>query len=262
MTTQKKEEAATVSATQSATMNGGKRSHRNRMTNGRWEHRSLFDIEDVSQLARVRQMHAAHVSQRDMEEFAARYHYTGWHGNTPWRWGLWHGVILYGVVSYNLPTMSVCESIFGKEHWSHVWHMSRLALAEIAPHNSESRLIGQSLRAIEREYPHVWAVLSYAAQDQGHIGYVYQATNALYTGTGGDVRYYVDTDGNRRSTYIDGHGISAQEAAARGWEVHKSLPKHRYIYILGNKHERRARRELLRLDEYPYPKPDNAHGHS
>src|SRR4051794_39843077 len=149
---------------------------------GRWEHRSLFDIEDATEIAHVRDLQTMHVSQRDVAEFNARYHYTGWHGNSPWRWGLWDGMTLYGVVSYNLPTMSVCESVFGKEHWSHVWHMGRLALAEIAPHNSESRLIGASLRAIEKEYPHVWAVLTYAAQDQGHIGYVYQATNAIYTG--------------------------------------------------------------------------------
>lgn len=231
------------------------------MNEGRWEHRSLFDVEDTTQLARVRDMHTAHVSSRDMEEFAARYHYTGLPGNASWRWGLWHGMTLYGVVAYNLPTMTLCESIFGKEHWSHVWHMSRLALAEIAPHNSESRLIGGSLRAIQQEYPHVWAVLTYAAQDAGHIGYVYQATNAIYTGTGGQAYYYIDTNGNMRPTY-DGRFISPTDAESRGWTVHKSKPKHRYIYILGNKSERRERRELLRLDEYPYPKPDTAHGNS
>lgn len=227
----------------------------------RWEHHSLFDVEDVTHLPHVRELHTAHVSQRDMEEFSARYHYTGLPGNASWRWGLWHGVTLYGVVAYNLPTMTLCESIFGKEHWSHVWHMSRLALAEIAPHNSESRLIGGSLRAIEKEYPHVWGVLTYAAQDAGHIGYVYQATNAIYTGTGGQAYFYIDTNGNMRPTY-DGRFIGPTEAESRGWTVHKSLPKHRYFYILGNKKERRERRELLRLDEYPYPKPDTAHGNS
>jgi hypothetical protein len=134
--------------------------------------------------------------------------------------------------------------------------MGRLALAEIAPRNSESRLIGQSLRAIEKEYPHVWAVLTYAAQDQGHIGYVYQATNAIYTGTGGDSVYYVDPQGNRHSTYINGHNLNQVDARARGWTVHVSLPKHRYVYILGNRQQRKERRKLLLLDEYPYPKPE------
>jgi hypothetical protein len=229
---------------------------------GRWEHRSLFDIENSeTQLVPVRELTVSHVSQNDTAEFTARYHYTGLPGNASWRWGLWHGMTLYGVVAYSLPTMTLCESIFGKEHWSHVWHMSRLALAEIAPHNSESRLIGQSLRAIEKEFPHVWCVLTYAAQDSGHIGYVYQATNAIYTGTGGQAYYYIDQNGNMRPTY-DGRFISPTDAVSRGWTVHKSLPKHRYVYILGSKRERKERRELLRLDEFPYPKPDKSDGPS
>lgn len=229
------------------------------MSNGRWEHRSLFDIEDVRTMARVRDLTISRVSTTDTTEFTARYHYTGLPGNASWRWGLWDQMTLYGVVAYSLPTMSACESLFGKEHWSHVWHMSRLALAEHAPHNSESRLIGGSLREIEREFPHVWAVVTYAAQDSGHIGYVYQATNAIYTGTGGQVHYYIDQSGNMRPTY-DGHYIGPAAARERGWIVHESLPKHRYIYILGNKRERKQRRELLRYDPYPYPKASADHG--
>lgn len=215
---------------------------------------SLFDVEDVVDMPKVRDMTIGPVSTSDVQEFAARYHYTSTGGNMTWRWGLWHGVILHGVVAYNLPTRSVCASVFGEEHLDKVWHMGRLVLSEDSPKNSESRLIGGSLRAIEHDHPNVWGVLTYAATDVGHIGTVYQATNALYTGSGGDPNFYVDQDGNRRGTHLGGHGVTAERAAAMNWTLHRGGPKHRYLYILGSKTQRRQRRTLLRYPVLDYPK--------
>lgn len=215
---------------------------------------SLFDVEDVAVMPKVRDMTVAPVSTRDVIEFARRYHYTENGGSATWRWGLWHGAVLHGVVAYNLPTRTVCESVFGKAYYAHVWHMGRLILAESSPRNSESRLIGGSLRAIERQYPSVWCVLTYAAADVGHVGTVYQATNALYTGSSSLEHYYIDTLGQRRSNYVNGARLSKDDAVGRGWSVHDSLPKHRYVYILGSKTQRRQRLALLRFPVLPYPK--------
>lgn len=215
---------------------------------------SLFDVSDEIEMPKVRDMTVGPVSARDVHEFARRYHYTGVGNNANWRWGLWHGVVLHGVVSYNLPTRSVCASVFGEEHLHRVWHMGRLILSEDSPHNSESRLIGGSLKAIQRDYPDTWGVLTYAATDAGHLGYVYQATNALYTGTGGDPIYYMDPAGKRRGTHLDGHGVGADRAAEMGWTRHHGGPKHRYLYVLGSKTQRRQRMEQLRLPVLPYPK--------
>lgn len=217
--------------------------------------RSLFDVEDVDAAAvRVRDMTVSPVSASDIQEFARRYHYTGVGNNANWRWGLWNGPVLHGVVSYNLPTRSVCSSVFGEEHLHRVWHMGRLILSDDSPRNSESRLIGGSLRAIAHAHPEIWAVLTYAATDAGHLGYVYQATNAIYTGTGGDANYYIDQAGNRRGTHLDGRGVSAERAASMGWERRRGGVKHRYVYLLGNKRERRDRLALLRYPQLPYPK--------
>ena len=188
-----------------------------------------------------------------MDEFCRRYHYSNNGGSKVWNYGLWHGVTLLGIVSYNLPTRAVCESVFGAEHFDRVWHMGRLAVADHVPRNAESRLIGGSMQRVQREYPNVWAIVTYAASEIGHVGYVYQATNALYTGTGGDSTYFIDPDGKRRGTYLSGH-VNAERAASMGWTRYEGAPKHRYIYILGNKRERRQRRELLRYPVLPYPK--------
>jgi hypothetical protein len=217
---------------------------------------SLFDVENVEVMPKVRDMIVAPVSTSDVRTFVERYHYTSSAPNNTslWRWGLWHGPVLHGVVSYNIPTRETCASVFGTEQVGNVWHMHRLALSDDSPRNSESRLIAGSIKAIERQYPHVWAVLTYAATDVGHIGYVYQATNAIYTGTGGDSSYYIDASGGRHSTYIRGAAMNATRAAERGWTRHSSGPKHRYVYILGSKTQRRQRRSMLKLPALPYPK--------
>jgi Enterobacteriaceae phage adenine modification enzyme len=221
--------------------------------------RSLWDVEDVQVMPAVRDMTVGPVAARDVLEFTRRYHYTAMPGNMAWRWGLWHEAVLLGVVTYNLPTRETCASVFGQDHLTHIWHMSRLAMADMAPRNSESRLIGGSLRAITRDFPDIWAVLTYAAADAGHVGFVYQATNAIYTGTGGDTHYYLDRNGHRRGTYATvrgaGRGVTAAIAAELGWTRQQGLAKHRYVYILGTKRQRRDRLALLKLPSLPYPKP-------
>lgn len=227
---------------------------------------SFWDIEDHHSHVHVRDMTINPVTTKDVHDFCHRYHYTKTGGNMMYRWGLWHGVVLHGIVAYNLPTRQVCDSVFGAEHTTvnsetntaimNVLHMGRLVFADHSPRNSESKLIGGSLREIERIFPHIWGVLTYADTSQGHIGTIYQATNALYTGTGGDSTYYIDQRGERRGTYLNGDHINVQDATERGWVAHEGGVKHRYLYILGTKKQRRERRKLLRYPILPYPKLD------
>lgn len=215
---------------------------------------NLFDIEDLKIVPAVRDMTVSPVTTKDVIDFCRRYHYTTTGGSMPWRYGLWYGPTVLGVVAYNLPTRDACQAVFGPEHYDKVWHMGRLALADTAPCNSESRLIAGSLQIIARDHPETWAVLTYAATDAGHIGYVYQATNALYTGTGGDGHHFIDQNGKPRANHTAGGRIPLARAAAWGWTRVADGPKHRYVYILGNKRQRRERRALLKYPVLPYPK--------
>lgn len=221
---------------------------------------SLWDVEDSSATTPVRQLTVSPVPFAEVTEFCRRYHYTAGGGNAYWAWGLWDGMTLLGVVGYGLPALGVVTSVFGVEHGpTRVLTMARLVCADNAPRNSESRLIAGSLRALAVSQPEVWAVLTYAATDAGHIGTVYQATNAIYTGVGGHSAYYVDPAGRRRASgQMDGKSITAKWAAARGWVKHEGGPKHRYLYVLGSRTQRRHRLGLLRYPSLPYPKHDTA----
>ena len=222
---------------------------------------SLFDVENVETMPKVRDMTVGPASMRDVREFARRYHYTGMEGSAAWRWGLWYGPVLHGVVAYNNGTRGMGAAALGEEHAAKAWHMGRLILSDASPRNSESRLISGSLHAIERERPDVWIVVTYADEEVGHIGTIYQATNAIYTGTTDETSgtaglSYVNDAGQRRSWR------SIRETGRKevtGWRLSTgSKPKHRYVYILGSKTQRRQRMKLLRYPVLPYPKKEAA----
>jgi hypothetical protein len=214
---------------------------------------SLFDVDDVTSFSKVRDLTVSKVAQSDVHEFCRRWHYSRTGGNMSWNYGLWDGFTLVGVVSYNLPTMEACAALFGAERWEWVVHMGRLVCADDAPRNSESRLIAQSLRALKCDKPSTRAVLTYAASSEGHLGYVYQATNAIYTGAVKSGHHYTDERGQMRGSK-QGVRVSIADAKNRGWQVVPGLPKHRYVYLIGNKTERKEARRLLKLPVLPYPK--------
>lgn len=86
---------------------------------------------------------------------------------------------MLGVVSYGTPASSTLQKgICGEENASKVLELNRLIIEDDSPKNSASFLVGRSLRLL----PKPSIVVSYADTEQGHIGYIYQACNFIYTG--------------------------------------------------------------------------------
>ena len=83
------------------------------------------------------------------------------------------GVITYGVP----PSHTLLKGICGEEEKQNVYELNRLWVADDMPRNSESYLISASIKKLDKEI-----IVSFADTSQDHIGYVYQATNFLYTG--------------------------------------------------------------------------------
>lgn len=220
---------------------------------------SLWDALDVTEYGPVRDMQVHPVPTRDVDEFCKRWHYAHHGGAMAWTYGLYDGPVLVGVVAYNIPTMPACSAYFGADKWEWVAHMGRLVCADDAPRNVESHLIAGSLKLLKEARPVVRAVATYAATGVGHIGYVYQATNALYLGTTASSHYYIDRQGRRRTPKQNqgpnkNGNVKKSLALSWGWTVHDDPPKHRYVYLLGNKTERKEARALLKFPVLPYPK--------
>lgn len=152
---------------------------------------------------------------------------------------------LIGVCTYGIPASpALCVGVAGKENKEKVLELNRLAIKPDSPKNSASMLVGKSLKML----PKGLFIVSYAdAEGWGHVGYVYQATNWIYTGM------------TKRRTDIFSTGHSRHYSKTETKRQIRTA-KHRYIYLTGDKRERKA--QLLAL-KYPiikeYPKGDSRH---
>ena len=131
--------------------------------------------------------------------------------------------------------------------------LTRLWLSDELPANSESRVLGVSLRAI-RKNTKVKFLISYADPSQGHLGTIYQATGWTYTGLSEAMPMFDLGDGRPRHSRSLGHTYgshSLKHFNSNGVEV-KVIPqprKHRYIYFLDKSYQNNLTVPLL-----PYPK--------
>jgi hypothetical protein len=102
-------------------------------------------------------------------------------------------------------------------------------------------------------------LISYADENQGHYGYIYQATNWVYTGISATAEVYRNKDFEYHSkTFSDLYGRrDNQFAKSIGFEVVKKLPKHRYFYFIGSKKQKKEMLRKLNYPILPYPKGES-----
>jgi len=155
--------------------------------------------------------------------------------------GLFVEDTLWGVVSFGKPSSnSLCEGICGKEFKGLVFELNRLVINSNAPTNSASFLVGRALRLL----PKNTVVVSYADRGQNHNGYIYQATNFIYTGATKrrtDIAPQKGNDG-AHSRHYDKSTVDYSLRVERS-------SKHRYVYFTNKKMV-----HLLKYPILPYPK--------
>ena len=143
---------------------------------------------------------------------------------------------------------NVRRSVFGDEYKTTVRELHRLAIIDDTPKNTESWFISRCLKLIRDDRPDLWALVSFADTTQGHNGGIYRATNALHCGMTAPARFYLDSEGRLRHPRQNGVNITLAHAAERGWKAVKRQAKHRFVFLLGNRSQKRERRKLLRLE--------------
>lgn len=189
------------------------------------------------------------IAYDDTKCFILKIHYARRMPCIQYAFGLFDGDYPYpvGVVTYGQPASPpLCKGLAGEENRKNVLELNRLVLyPEYNGGNYASFLVGQSLKML----PHGTFVVSYA--DWGgwhHVGYVYQATNWLYTGL----------TKSRTDKYSE-HGHARHYAEGETRRQFRTS-KHRYVYLVGNKREVKNMRKQL---NYPviqqYPKGDSEH---
>tara|TARA_R110001592_G_scaffold178712_1_gene419929 strand:+ start:47 stop:643 length:597 start_codon:yes stop_codon:yes gene_type:complete len=155
-----------------------------------------------------------------------------------------YGLYLYdemvGMVSYGSPASpSLCKGICGEEHRGDVIELNRLVLRDNLP-NEASFLVGKSLKLL----PKPKVVVSYADTAQEHLGIIYQATNFLFTGTTKARTDIAGKDGKHSRHHLGDKANRINRSA-----------KHRYVYFIGNKKQKKILRNALRYNiQDCYPK--------
>jgi hypothetical protein len=167
--------------------------------------------------------------------------------------GLYENNILVGVVTYGIPASpSLCMGICGKEYSNKVLELNRVCLLDNFK-NQASYLIAHSIKLL----PKPSIVVSYADSAQGHIGYVYQASNFIYTGLSANrIDWTVKGLEHKHSkTISDGMTLkSIKEKYGDDFYYTERSRKHRYIYFHGSKTDKKVMQKLLKYSIHSYPK--------
>jgi hypothetical protein len=170
--------------------------------------------------------------------------------------GLYEEDKLMGVVTYGIPASpSLCMGICGKEYSDKVLELNRVCLQN-NDKNQASFLVSNSIKLL----PKPSIVVSYADTGQGHVGYVYQATNFIYTGLSANrVDWTVKGLEHKHSkTLSDGMTLeSIKEKYGDNFYYTERSRKHRYIYFHGDKRQKKLMNQLLKYKTEPYPKGDS-----
>ena len=185
------------------------------------------------------------VSYDEIKPFILKIHYARRMPCVTHSFGLFKDNELIGVVTYGIPASnSLCRGIAGDKNRYNVYELNRLViLPKYNGSNYASILVGRSLRMMPRRS----FIVSYADTGWGHVGYVYQATNWLYTGKTAE----------RTDIYSDGHSRHYEKQEKR--RITRT-GKHRYVYLVGNKKERKEMMRELRYEVFKeYPKGDSKH---
>lgn len=155
--------------------------------------------------------------------------------------GLYSENNLIGVISYGAPASPhLARGLCGEEHALDVLELNRLCL-ETNEKNMASILVSRSMKLL----PSPKIIVSYADTKIGHIGYVYQATNFLYTGLSAKRKDPVGFDTSGGGKHSRGHW---------GKDLVDRPRKHRYVSFVGNKKQKKDLRSKLKYKVEPYPK--------
>lgn len=213
----------------------------------------------------ARRLEVRSIKPEESHDWLLRIHYAKRIPPISHAFGLYADLELVGVVTYGVPSSSPLRGgIAGEGNADKVMELNRLCFAEPIK-NGPSMLVARSLQML----PSPLIVVSYADTEQGHVGYVYQACNFIYTGLSAK-----RTDWKVRGMeHLHGQTIADMSRSAAGGEkgaragfmrekfgddfyLEDRARKHRYIFIRGNKYERAAITQSLLYPVEAYPKGD------
>lgn len=171
---------------------------------------------------------------------------------------------LIGCVVFGNPVgRSTAASLSSELKISQVYELTRLFIHDGYGKNIESYCIGQCLQYIKRTLPNIKAVISYSDPEQGHVGTIYKATNAIYQGNDIALMPNYSVSLTKPYEWLHSRTVSARYGTHNVERLKKILgktfyrkkesSKHRYLWILAPKREKKKIIKTLKHPPLPYP---------
>lgn len=201
------------------------------------------------------------ITSFDCKEWLLKKHYLRRMTSFTYSFGLYKTNALVGIITFgNAVPLTMKKSLFGEKYMHYVYELNRLCTNDDLHKNANSFFISESFKLL----PKPMIIVSYADKSFGHIGYIYQATNFLYTGES-HTQLDWKLKGNEHlhsRTLMDEFAFEDNRVEKLKLKYGDMLyqvrrePKHRYVYILSDK---KLKSEILkhkRFEVKKYPKGD------
>ena len=206
------------------------------------------------------------IKNHECKEWFLHKHYAKRIPSTSFAFGLYKNSVLVGVCSFGRPMSSaLTKGAFNGLYQDSFLELNRLVINEGEDRNALSFFVSQSLKQLPK--PNV--IVSYVDTSQKHHGYIYQATNWIYTGLSAKRPDYHIKGLNLHSASITDslgrtdkkEGIKQvtllREKYGDDFYMEDRARKHRYFYFLGSKQVKKQMLKNLAYKVEAYPKGDN-----
>jgi hypothetical protein len=197
------------------------------------------------------------IDYQDCKEWLLKKHYAKRIPMIQFSFGLFDNEKIIGVCTYGT---TIAIDIRKKFEY-HVYELNRLVVNEQLPKNTLSFFVSKTIKMM----PSPCVLLSYADTTKGHHGYIYQATNWIYTGLSAIVKEYKikgqedmhsQTLFDKSKGKIDRVGYLKELYGDKLYMDYRAR-KHRYFFFLGNKFHQKKMKVQLPYIIQSYPKGEN-----
>lgn len=169
--------------------------------------------------------------------------------------GLFKDKCLCGVLTIgNSPSKDLTHHLLKGKYIDKIQELNRLCVNENLEKNVLSYFVANTFKLL----PKPLILVSYADTSQNHNGYIYQATNWLYTGLSYKMNEWREKNTNKHSRNLCNQFTTQyMKDNPNRFERVARPRKHRYIMFLGNKTQKKNMLKNLKYNIEPYPKGQN-----
>ena len=190
----------------------------------------------------MRDYEVRRIAYEETKDFILKKHYAQRMPSISYAYGIFKNDEKLGVLTIGKPAShSLCIGVCGEEYSSKVYELNRLITVDGLEKNVLSYFVSRALRDLKKES---LIIVSYADTGMNHNGYIYQATNFIYTGM---------TKG-RTDKYTEGNKHSRHYKDEKGHLRKVRTPKHRNVYFTN---EKEKKKKMLKYPICDYPKGEN-----